>query len=154
MRHVGMTTYTERTMGEELQQVISIGNTVSDRSFARKVKKASGTDIFKCIQCGTCSAVCPMGKYMDTAPRKLIHMCRLRMQRQVIASNTPWICAVCLECLVRCPNGVDIPKVMEAVRLLSQRRNVNYIEPAGIEPGILKELPQIALVACFRKHTA
>lgn len=125
-----------------------------DRAFARKLEKTSGIEIFRCIQCGSCSAVCPMADHMELSPRKIIHMCRLRLQDRVLVSNTPWICATCSECLCRCPNGVDIPKVMEAIRLLTQRRNINYLEPSQMPPETLRELPRIALVACFRKHTA
>lgn len=95
-----------------------------------------------------------MGEHMDSRPRKIIYMCRLRMQDRVIASNTAWVCATCSECMVRCPNGVDIPKVMEAIRLLTLRKNINYIEPSQMSKDALAEFPQIALIACFRKHTA
>ncbi len=134
--------------------MISISETNFDPSFAGKLRKISGINIFKCIQCGTCSAVCPMGAHMDITARKLIHMCRLRLRQRVVLSNAPWICAACSECLVRCPNGVDIPKVMEAVRLLTQRKNINYVEPSQMPSETLAELPTIALIACFRKHTA
>lgn len=132
----------------------SISGTTFDRSFARKLKKTGGIDIFKCIQCGTCSAVCPMGEHMDLLPRKFIHMCRLRMRERVLRSNTPWVCATCCECLVRCPNGVDIPKVMESIRLLAQHKSINYVEPSQMPVDRLVALPPIALIACFRKHTA
>ncbi len=95
-----------------------------------------------------------MGDQMDIAPRKLIHMCRLRLGERAAASNTPWVCAVCSECLVRCPNGVHIPRVMEAVRLLAKRRNIDRVDPSRIDPKTLAGHPQIALVACFREHTA
>ena len=134
--------------------MISISESNFDHSFARRIMKTSGIDIFKCYQCGTCAAVCPMGEHMDARPRKIMHMCRLRLEQPVVASNTPWICAACSECLVRCPRGVDIPKVMEAIRLLTQRKNINHVEPSGIDPERLADLPQIALIACFRKHTA
>ncbi len=135
-----------------------MGTTISgstfDRSFARKLMKTGAADIFKCYQCGTCSAVCPMGDHMDIAPRRLIHMCRLRLVDRVAASNTAWICAACSECLVRCPNGVHIPRVMEAIRLLSRSKNIDYVDPSRIDPEVLARHPQIALVACFREHTA
>jgi heterodisulfide reductase subunit C2 len=139
---------------EEFSMTISISESASDHSFLRRVKKTSGIDIFKCYQCGTCTGVCPMGDHMDFGPRKIIHMSRLRMEDRVSSSNTPWVCAACSECLVRCPNGVDIPKVMEAFRLLTQRKNINYVEPSQMAPEDLAKLPQIALVGCFRKHTA
>jgi hypothetical protein len=43
---------------------------------------------------------------------------------------------------------------MEAVRLLTQRQNINHVEPSEIPAEVVAEIPLIALVACFRKHTA
>jgi heterodisulfide reductase subunit C len=43
---------------------------------------------------------------------------------------------------------------MEAVRLLVLRKNINKIEPSRLPEGVVRELPQIALVAGFRKLTS
>ena len=71
---------------------------------------------------------------------------------KLVDSRTVWLCASCHECQARCPRGIEIPKVMEAVRLLTLRQNRNYIEPFEIEE--FRELPQIAAVSSFRKLTA
>ena len=64
-----------------------------------------------------------------------------------------WLCASCLTCSVRCPRGVDIAAIMEALRLLKTREMVNYVEPNKIPKEELEELPQIALISNFRKFT-
>jgi len=49
---------------------------------------------------------------------------------------------------------LDLAKVMEALRLISLRKNIDYIRLAEISHDALAELPQIVLVSSFRKHTA
>jgi heterodisulfide reductase subunit C len=43
---------------------------------------------------------------------------------------------------------------MEAIRLMTLRKNKNYIEPSELPAETVKECPQIALVAGFRKLTS
>jgi hypothetical protein len=43
---------------------------------------------------------------------------------------------------------------MEALRLLTLRKNIDYVQLSKIPPENLAEFPQIALVSSFRKHTA
>ncbi len=123
-----------------------------DQEMIDKIKEISGQDVYKCMQCGTCAAACPMRDIMDLSPTRLVHMIHFGRRSEVTSANTTWICASCLMCQVRCPRGIDVPRVMEAVRQLTLRLNENYIEPFEIE-GV-GELPQIAAVSTFRKHTA
>jgi len=44
--------------------------------------------------------------------------------------------------------------VMEALRLITLRKNIDYVEVANIAPEVLGKFPQMALVAGLRKHTA
>jgi hypothetical protein len=43
---------------------------------------------------------------------------------------------------------------MEALRLLTLRRNINYIEPSQLDADVMEALPQMALVGGFRKLTS
>jgi heterodisulfide reductase subunit C len=63
-------------------------------------------------------------------------------------------CASCHACQVRCPRGIEVPKVFEAVRLLTLRKNEDFIKLRDIPKNTLEEAPQIALVSSFRKLTA
>ncbi|MFC1938576.1 4Fe-4S dicluster domain-containing protein [Chloroflexota bacterium] len=122
--------------------------------FARKVKEISGEDIALCYQCGMCSAGCPIGFAMDVLPNQIIRLVQLGLEEDIAKSKTIWLCASCLTCSVRCPRGLDLAKVMEALRLISLRKNIDYVRPASLPPDALAELPQIVLVSSLRKHTA
>jgi heterodisulfide reductase subunit C len=122
--------------------------------FARRVKEISGEDVFSCYQCGMCSAGCPIGFAMDILPNQIIRLLQLGLDEDVAKSKTIWLCASCLTCSVRCPRGLDLAKVMEALRLISLRKNVDFVRPAETIPGTPAGLPQIVLVSSFRKHTA
>lgn len=133
---------------------IFITNKTYDKEFVKKIEEISGQNFHKCMQCGTCSSGCPMVDNMELPPRKIMLLSHFGLKDLTTEANTAWVCATCNTCYVRCPRGIDIPKVMEAIRQLSLRKNINYIEPSQIPEEILADLPQIALVSCFRKHTS
>jgi heterodisulfide reductase subunit C len=122
--------------------------------FVKKVTEIGGQDLLACNQCGKCSAGCPMCFAMDLLPNQIIRLVQLGIEEDIARSKTIWICASCFTCSVRCPRGVDLGKVMEALRLITLRKNIDYIQAANISVHRLSELPQIALVSAFRKHTA
>jgi len=122
--------------------------------FVKKVTEISGQDLLACNQCGKCSAGCPMCFAMDLLPNQIIRLVQLGIEEDIAKANTIWICASCFTCSVRCPRGVDLGKMMEALRLITLRKNIDYIQAANISAHRITELPQIALVSAFRKHTA
>lgn len=95
-----------------------------------------------------------MTEYADVPTRQMVLMTHLGIKDLVMNAKTPWLCAACNSCSVRCPRGIDIPRVMEAIRQIVLRSNENFIEPFEIPKEQVAELPQIALVSCFRKHTS
>ncbi len=123
-------------------------------SLRRKIKEISGQDIGKCYQCGTCSGSCPMTEHMKCYPRQLMALAQLSHEERLAEVDTPWVCASCHSCEVRCPRGIDIPRVMEAIRQLKLRQNINHIEPSNLQPEEIIDLPQIAMVSGFRKLTS
>jgi heterodisulfide reductase subunit C len=121
--------------------------------FVNKVKELSGQDLQLCYQCGLCSGTCPAVSNMDLSPRQIIELARLGLTEEIADSKTVWICASCLACTVNCPRGFDLSKLMEAIRLLTLRKNVDHIRPEDISPQERCELPQIAIVSGLRKFT-
>lgn len=119
----------------------------------RKIREISGENIGICFQCGTCSAACPNGAEVDLLPRQLMRRAQLGLDGDVTQSRTPWICASCLACTARCPRGIDLAKVMEAIRLISLRENIDYVNPRELSSEDIEELPPIALISSFRKHS-
>lgn len=91
-----------------------------DAGFAAKVAKmAHGEKFFTCIQCGTCSATCPVSHYMDLTPRKIIAMVREGFKDEVLGSFTIWLCASCYSCTSDCPRKIRITDVMYALRQMA-----------------------------------
>ena len=133
---------------------IKVNLKTAKKDFIEKLEKLSGQNIQQCFQCGTCTGMCPMIEHMDAHPRKVMHMAQLGLEDMLEDIQSCWVCASCHSCNVRCPRGVDLPKVMEALRLLSLRKNKNYIEPSELDKETIKDCPQIALVSGFRKLTS
>jgi len=133
---------------------ISISAKKTRNEFVRRVEEISGQNLHLCYQCGMCSGNCPMFFAMDLLPRQIMHLVQLGLEEEIAKSKAIWLCASCLTCTVRCPRGVDLAKVMEALRLITLRKNIDYVEPSKIPVETLAKLPQIALVSSFRKLTA
>jgi len=83
---------------------------------AEIMAKPGGEALRDCIQCGTCSGACPMSVYMDLTPRRVIALTRAGLERDVLQSATPWLCASCYECQVRCPREIKVTDVMYALK--------------------------------------
>ncbi|MBZ5668464.1 MAG: 4Fe-4S dicluster domain-containing protein [Acidobacteriia bacterium] len=75
-----------------------------------------GERVRNCIQCGLCSASCPLSPYMDYTPRRLIHMAREGFKRDVLGSFTIWLCTSCYSCTVECPRRIRVTDVMYALK--------------------------------------
>ncbi|MCX5790116.1 MAG: 4Fe-4S dicluster domain-containing protein [Elusimicrobia bacterium] len=88
-----------------------------DPDFARwATEQTGGENIRRCIQCGTCSATCPVSSYMDHTPRQLIHLAREGFKKEVLSSFTLWLCASCYSCRVDCPKDIHVTDFMYALK--------------------------------------
>ena len=120
----------------------------------RKINEISGENVKLCMQCGTCSAVCPMVDSMNMTTRQAMHLLQFGLTDDVIDSKLATLCASCHTCSVRCPRGIDVAKVMEATRLMVSRQNIDTVCLAEVDKDMLEEAPQIVFVSGFRKFTA
>lgn len=127
---------------------------IRDLAEVQRLARISGENVFKCMQCGTCSAVCPMADSMTITPRQGMLLLQFGRVQEVIDAQIGGHCASCHSCEVRCPRDIGVVKVYETVRQMALRDNENLIQPEAIPNAILKKAPQIAFVAGFRKLTA
>ena len=122
-------------------------------AFKAKVEELSGENIDLCFQCGACSSGCPLTGEMDLLPSTVIRYAQLGMA-EVLESKTPWICITCFNCEIRCPRGIDIANVMEAIREMMLRTKYDKFTLDELTAEELRELPQIAIISNQRKLTA
>jgi len=122
--------------------------------FVAKVEELSGQKILACYQCGKCSAGCPAVSEMDILPNQVIRYIQLGFKEELLKSKSHWICASCLTCNARCPKGIKIAEVMEAVRQMSLRKRKDYVQVPKLTDKQKEEVPPIALISSFRKYTS
>jgi heterodisulfide reductase subunit C len=123
-----------------------------NEEFLARICDMSGQVITLCDQCGTCSGSCPMVGEMDVTPSQMMRMVQLG-QREVLETKAMWYCASCFTCTVRCPRGLDLSRVAEALRQVTLRKAIDHIKINDLPTDELVGLPQIALVAGMRKFT-
>ena len=87
-------------------------------------KKNGGSDILRCIQCGTCSASCPLTDRMDHAPRELFALIRDGEMEEALRSHTPWYCVSCYQCMVRCPQQIPVTDLMYALKEIAIKNDL------------------------------
>ncbi len=119
--------------------------------FVAKVREISGQNLMQCNQCGKCSAGCPVAFAMDMLPNQVIRLAQLG-QEEVLDSRTIWLCASCATCASRCPKGVDLSRVMDALRLIVLRSGRPALALEDLEKENLLQAPQLAFIASMRKY--
>ncbi|MFC2004799.1 4Fe-4S dicluster domain-containing protein [Chloroflexota bacterium] len=97
---------------------------IPDPKSREMIEEISGQKISGCYQCQKCTNGCPITFAMDIMPHKLIHILQYGQVDDVLHSDTIWVCASCETCTTRCPNGLDIAHVMDALRQQSQRQGI------------------------------
>lgn len=78
-----------------------------------------------CINCGTCTAICPAAEFYKYDPRKILDTVQRRNEGDIEAllkSDTIWYCGECMSCVTRCPRGNGAGLVIMALRNLSARK--------------------------------
>jgi heterodisulfide reductase subunit C len=82
---------------------------------ARQVWPGGELNADACMNCGVCSAVCPMG--LELLPRKLFRYVLLGMEDRLLAeTETVFSCLLCKLCEVNCPADVHVAENVRALR--------------------------------------
>ena len=96
--------------------------------FSEAITGVSGEIINRCYQCKKCSAGCPVAFAMDILPHQVIKMIQLGMEKEVLSSNTIWLCAACETCGTRCPNEIMLSDMFDALRQRALAKKVRVGE--------------------------
>jgi heterodisulfide reductase subunit B len=82
---------------------------------ADRIKEATGENVFLCYQCVKCTSGCPLVDHFDLSPNQIMRAAQLGIEEMIFQSKSPWLCASCQTCTTRCPQGIDIAKVMDFI---------------------------------------
>jgi heterodisulfide reductase subunit C2 len=119
-----------------------------DTGFARRVAADWQVDLFACYQCGKCSNGCPVTFAMDYLPHQLIRMLQLGLTEDVLESKTFWVCASCETCTTRCPNEIEIAKLMDDLKqeVLARKMIPSEATVAGFHEVFLNNIKKFGRI--------
>ena len=119
-----------------------------------QVLRSSGVNPLKCMRCGKCSGTCPSFEEMEYHPHEFVYMVEKGDIEKLMGSPSIYKCLSCFACVERCPRGVEPAKLVEAVRLMTIRKQGQDHLTANQIPELLDDdLPQQAIVSAFRKYS-
>jgi Fe-S oxidoreductase len=87
-----------------------------DSELYRELAKYGARDMEICMQCGTCSASCPLSSGTNPFPRKIYRYIQLGLKDKLLKSTEPWLCYYCGDCNKDCPRGAEPAETMMATR--------------------------------------
>jgi heterodisulfide reductase subunit C len=61
---------------------------------------------------------------MELVPAQIMHAAQLNLKEMILKANSIWLCASCETCTTRCPQDIDISKVMDSLRIIARREKV------------------------------
>ena len=86
-----------------------------DPEFLDQLHLGGEFDARLCMNCGTCTALCPLG--VELMPRRLFRNALLGDREGVLGQTDPiFSCLLCRLCEANCPAGVHIAENVRALR--------------------------------------
>lgn len=78
-----------------------------------------------CVQCTTCTGVCPVvavsqdpARDLDLAPQQIMNLLRMGLKAQTLGARMVWSCTTCYKCQEHCPQGVPVADILYELRQL------------------------------------
>lgn len=99
-----------------LKQEVDVKNYGIDQELYKEVEVLGARDMEICMQCGTCSASCPLSSANNTFPRRIYRYLQLGLRDKLLQSPEPWLCYYCGDCNLDCPRGAEPAETMMATR--------------------------------------
>jgi heterodisulfide reductase subunit C len=92
-----------------------------DGDFVRMVEEQAEQKMSHCYQCGNCTAGCPLSFAYDVPVNQIMRFVQAGQKDAVLGCKSIWLCATCETCTTRCPNNIDVARVIDVLRQIARR---------------------------------
>lgn len=110
--------------------------------FLKKAEAESGVNISACYGCKKCSNGCPLTFAMDYHPYQVVRYVQFGLVEKLKNSDTIWVCSACQTCVTRCPNDVDLPRMMDYLKetVAKEKRSITQKKTLIFHQSFLREI--------------
>ncbi len=95
-----------------------------DADFVHRVEEESEQKVSLCYQCGNCTAGCPYTFVYDIPVSQVMRLVQAGQKKTLLSCKSIWLCATCESCTTRCPNNIDVARVMDVLRHMARREGL------------------------------
>lgn len=93
-----------------------------------------------CVQCTTCTSVCPVvaasdnpQRDLDLTPQQIMNLMRLQLKDEAFGCRMLWDCVTCYQCQEHCPQNVKVADVLYELRNEAGRRGITAAQVLATE---------------------
>ncbi|GAU07762.1 4Fe-4S dicluster domain-containing protein [Desulfoplanes formicivorans] len=84
---------------------------------------------WSCIQCTTCTSVCPVvavsenpTRDLDLTPQQIMNLLRMGLKEETMAARMVWSCTTCYKCQEYCPQNIPVADILYELRNIASTR--------------------------------
>lgn len=88
-----------------------------------------GDKVRSCLQCGTCTASCPVARYTELSPREIVRLVLTGCETDVLRPEVLYYCSACYSCAARCPMGIRLTELVNLLRDVLVKRGDGPLPP-------------------------
>lgn len=141
--------------------MITIRKTRANAGLKKAVEAMSGVDVSVCFQCKKCSSGCSVANIAKSRPSEVMRQLHLNGGTAVLENDLVWTCVSCETCSARCPMGIDVAGVIDALRHLAletgaakQEGNVPLFNRAFLKTvETFGRTYEVAMIAAYKLGT-
>lgn len=99
---------------------------------------------WSCIQCTTCTSVCPVvavsenpTRDLDLTPQQIMNFLRMGLKEETLAARMVWSCTTCYKCQEHCPQNIPVADILYELRNIASARlrHRHFKPPKTQEPS-------------------
>jgi len=114
---------------------MSIAFSKESLKLSQDLQVLTGENALLCYQCKRCTLGCPSAYAMRMKPHEMMRALQLGLKDEIYWSGAIWICISCETCNTRCPQKINILRVINGLRELALAKKVDYYNPYPAIPG-------------------